>query len=96
MRITIPKPVTPAADPMPLLESRIFDKEMDIHMKCRLTLDKNVYKSYSMVLVQCRDLLKSNLKQSNECNAASSTYDVLILMRIRTSYVVETAFHSFL
>ena len=26
VRITIPHPVTPAADPMPLLESRIFDK----------------------------------------------------------------------
>ena len=28
--ITIPQPVTPSADPIPLLESRIFDKEVDI------------------------------------------------------------------
>ena len=30
--ITIPQPVTPAADPMPLLESRIFDKEINIYI----------------------------------------------------------------
>ena len=33
VRITIPQPVTPVAETMPLLESRIFDKEIDIYMK---------------------------------------------------------------
>ena len=61
-RITIPQAVTPAADPMPLLESRIFDKEIDIYMKRRSTLYENVQKSYSLVLGQCTDLLKSKLK----------------------------------
>ena len=45
VRITIPKPVTPVADPMHLLQSRIFDKEIDIYMKRRSTLDENVQKS---------------------------------------------------
>ena len=40
------------------------------------------HKSYSLVLGQFTDLLKSKLKQSNEWNAASTTYDVLILIRI--------------
>ena len=82
MRITIPQPVTPAADPMPLLESRIFDKEINIYMKRISTLDENVQKSYSLVLGKCTDLLKSKLKQSNEYNVASTTYDVLILISI--------------
>ena len=82
MQITIPQPVNPVGDPMPLLESTIFDKEIDIYMKRRSTLDENVQKSYSMVLGQCTDLLKSKLKESNKCNSASTTYDVLILIRI--------------
>ena len=82
MRITIPQPVTPVADPMPFLESRIFDKEIDIYMKRISTLDENVQKSYSLVLGKCTDLLKSKLKYSNECKAASKTYDVWILIRI--------------
>ena len=51
-------------------------------MKRRSTLYENVQKSYSLVLGQCRDQLKSKLKQSNEWNVASTTYDVLILIRI--------------
>ena len=35
VRITIPQPVTPTTDPTPLLESRIFNKEIDIYMKRR-------------------------------------------------------------
>ena len=66
MRITIPQPVTPAADPMPLLESRIFDKEINIYIKRRSTLDENVQKSYSLVLGQFTDLFTSKLKQRNE------------------------------
>ena len=65
VRITIPQLVTPVADPMPLLESRILDKEIDIYMKRISTLDENVPKSYSQLLGQCTDLLKSKLKQSN-------------------------------
>ena len=82
MWITIPQPVTPAADTMPLLESRILNKEIDIYMKRRSTLYENVQKSYSLVLGQCTDLLKSKLKNSNKCHAASTTNDVLILIRI--------------
>ena len=51
-------------------------------MKRRSTLDENVQKSHSLVMGQCTDLLKSKLKQSNEWNAAYTTYDVLILIRI--------------
>ena len=51
-RIKVPQLVTPSADPMPLLESRIFDKEIDIYMKRRSTLDENVQKCYSLVLGQ--------------------------------------------
>ena len=82
MRITIPQSVTLVSDPINLLESRIFDKEIDIYMKRRSTLDENVQKSYSLVLGQCTDQLKSKLKQSNKWNAASTTYDVLILISI--------------
>ena len=60
--ITIPQPVTPTNNPMPLLESRLFYKDIDIYMKRRSTLDENVQKCYSLVLGQCTDLLKSNLK----------------------------------
>ena len=74
--------MTPVADPMPLLEVRVFDKEINIYMKCRSTLDKNIQKSYSLVLGQCTDLLKNKLKHSNEWNATSTTYDVLVLIRI--------------
>ena len=82
MRITIPQPVTPVADPMPLLESRIFDKQIDKYMKRRSTLDENVQKSYSLVLGQFTVLFNIKLKYSNECKAASTTYDVWILIRI--------------
>ena len=82
MQTTIPQPVTTVADPIPLIESRIFDKEIDIYMKRRSTLDENVKKSYSLVLVQCTDLFKSKLKHSNKWHVASTTYDVLILIRI--------------
>ena len=51
-------------------------------MKRRSTLDENVHKSYSLVLGQCTDLLKSKLKESNEWHVSSTTYDVLILIRI--------------
>ena len=46
------------------------------------TLDENVQKSYSLVLGQCTDLLNSKLKQSNEWHVTSTTYDLLILIRI--------------
>ena len=82
MRITIPQAVTPVADPMPLLESRIFDKEIDIYMKRRSTLDENVQKSNSLVLGQCTDQIKSKLKHSNKWNAASTTYAGMILIKI--------------
>ena len=82
VRTTIPQLVTPAADPMPLLESSILDKEIDIYMKRRSTLDENVQNSYSLVLGQCTDLLKNKLKQSKEWNVASTTYDVMVLIRI--------------
>ena len=65
-----------------MLESKIFDKEIDIYMKRRSALYDNVQKSYSLVLRQCTYLLKSKLKQSNEWNAASTAYDVLILIRV--------------
>ena len=74
LRITIPQPVTYVADPMPLLES---------------TLDENVQKSYSLVLGQCTDLLKSNLKQINELHAASTKYDGLILIRITRKIIFK-------
>ena len=74
--------MTPVADPMPLLESRIINKEIDIYMKRRSTLDENVQNSYPLVLGQCTDLLKSKLKQSNKWHVASKKYDVLILIRI--------------
>ena len=51
-------------------------------MKRRLTLDENVHKSYSLVLGKCTDLLKSKLKQINKWNTASTTYDVMIFIRI--------------
>ena len=51
-------------------------------MKRRSTLDANVQKSYSLVLGQCTYLLKSKLNHSNKWNADSTTYDVLILIRI--------------
>ena len=82
IRITIPQTVTPTTDQMPLLESRIFDKEIIIYMKRRSTLDENVHKCYLLVLGQCPDILKSKLKQSHEWHAASTTYDVMILIRI--------------
>ena len=82
MRITIPQPVTPVADIMTFLKSSIFDKEMDIYMKRRSILDENLHKSYSLLLGQCTDLLKRKLKQSNEWNVSSTTYDFLILIRI--------------
>ena len=46
VRIKIPQPVTPTTDPMPLLESRIVDKDIDIYTKRILTLDENVQKCY--------------------------------------------------
>ena len=52
VRITIPQPVTPVSDPMTLLKSRILDKEIDIYVKRRSTLDENVQKRYSLVLGQ--------------------------------------------
>ena len=67
---------------MPLLESMIFDKEINIYMKRRSALDENVQKSYSLVLGQCTDPLKSKLKKIKEWNAASAIYDILILIRI--------------
>ena len=51
-------------------------------MKRRSILDENVHKCYSLVLVQCTDLLKSRLKQSHEWHSALTTYDVMILIRI--------------
>ena len=48
-------------------------------------MDENAQKSYSLVLGQFTDLLKSKLKQSNEWHFSLTTYDVLILIRtIRT------------
>ena len=74
--------MTPVADSMDLLESRIFDKEIDIYMNRRSTLDENIQKSYSLVLGKCTDLLKSKLKNINKWNVSLTTYDVLILIRI--------------
>ena len=51
-------------------------------MKRISTLDKNIQKSYSLVLGQCTDLLKSKLKQINEWHVALTTYDVLIPISI--------------
>ena len=67
---------------MHLLESNIFDQEINIYMKRRSTLDENLQLSYSLVLGQCTDLLKSELKHSNKWNDASTTYDILILIKI--------------
>ena len=44
VRLRIPQPVTPTTDPMPLLESIIFDKDIDIYMKRISTLDDNLQK----------------------------------------------------
>ena len=44
VRIKVPQPVTLTTDPMPMLESRILDKEIGIYMKRRSILDKNVQK----------------------------------------------------
>ena len=74
--------MNPVADPTHLLESRIYDKEIDIYMNRRSTLNENVNKSYSLVLGQCTYILKRKLKQSNKWHVASTTYDVLILIRI--------------
>ena len=67
---------------MLLLKSKILEKEINIYMKRRSRMHENVQKSYPVVLGQCTDLLKSKPKQRNEWNAASTTYDVLILIRI--------------
>ena len=96
MWITIPQPVTPTTDPMHLLESRIFHKDIDIYMKRISTLDDNVQKCYSFVLDQYTDLLKSKLKQSHEWHTALTTYDVLVLIRIIRTITFKFDEHKYL
>ena len=96
MRITIPQTVNPTTDPMTLLESRIFDKEIDIYMKRISTMDENVQKCYSLVLGQCTYLMKSKPKQSHECHSELTTYDVLILIRIIRTIMFKFDEHKYL
>ena len=65
-------------------------------MKRRSTLEENVQKCYSLVLSQCTDLLKSKLKQSYEWHAASTTYDVLILIKIIRTITFKFDEHKYL
>lgn len=82
-------------DPVPIAPSTtitetqkmIFKGKVDAYIKRESTLDENIQKSYSLILGQCTELLKSKLKQSKDWAVASTTFDVLLLITIIKSIV---------
>ena len=79
IRFSIPIPVVPD-DTANTLTRSIATKKIDIYVKWDGILDENLQKAYSLIFVQCTELLNSKLKYSVNWDAMSSTYDIIVLI----------------
>jgi len=63
------------------LNKMMFKGELGSYLKRKSILEENCQRSYSLILGQCTDLLKSKLKQSEHWDAMSTNFDVLALIK---------------
>ena len=73
LRYVVPLPTPPAAIVDPNAQTNaeqtiqlIFKGEIDVYIKWRDILEDNIPKVYSIVLVQCTDLLQIKIKRQNQ------------------------------
>ena len=72
-------PAAPSDNDTALL-TMILNRKTDIYIKRYGILDENLQKAYSLIHVQCNELLKSKLKTSANWETVSSQYDMLGLL----------------
>ena len=84
LRCVVPLPTPPAAPVDPNAQTNaeqtiqlIFKGEIDVYIKWRAILEDNIPKAYSIVLVQCTDLLQIKLKQHNLWDQVLTAQDVI-------------------
>ena len=71
---------TAPSDNYTALLTIILKRKIDIYVKRDGIIEENPQKSYSLIHVQCTELLKSNLKTSANWETVSSQYDMLGLL----------------
>ena len=70
-RFEIPMPTAPEDNDAALLKM-ILKRKIDIYVKRDGILDENLQKAYSLIHVQCTELLKSELRTSANWETVSS------------------------
>ena len=45
------------------MQEQLFEKHLDVYIKCKSILDSNIQNLYSLVISQCTILLQTKLKQ---------------------------------
>ena len=94
-RFAIPLPVVPY-DTANALTRSIAAKKIDLYVKQGGILDKNLQKAYSIIFVQCTELLKSKIKSSVNWYAMSSTYDMFALLEAIKTIIYKSEDQKYL
>ena len=63
------------------LTRSIATKKIDLYVKQDGILDENLQKAYSLIFVQCTEILKSKLKSRVNWDSMLSTYDMFALLK---------------
>jgi hypothetical protein len=91
--LTIPLPTEPtttgAVTTISTSHSLIFKGQIDQYIRREAILQENMQKAYSLIIGQCTELLRANLKQSSEWTQVSSAFDVLGLTKLIKSIVFK-------
>ena len=88
VRFDIPMPLAPSGT-TDEVERMILTKEVDAYVKRDSILDENIQKAYSLMLGQCTDLLKSNLKTTTDWMTVSTDFNLLGLIKTIRSVIFK-------
>ena len=81
---TIPMPIAPVADPMPVLLAAIFSEEVKEYVKQMSRLQENIKRLWALVWGQCSDTLRTQLQALetyNSMHTASNGLQLLIAIK---------------
>ena len=71
------------------VERMILTKKVDAYVKRDSILDGNIQKAYSLMLGQCTELLKINLKTTTDWMTVSTDFGLLGLMKTIRSVIFK-------
>ena len=89
-------PVTTTTTTSNDFDTMVFNVEVDAYVKRKSMLEENTQKTYSLVLVQCTELLKRKINQSKGWSEASTKFDVHEIINTIKSLILKFEYQKHL